>query len=92
MLVSGLCCERRNPNNIWGDPHLATLDGIEFDYFGIGQFWYCKSQVNDFGYQVRYFYFKKTSFTGAVSIKAGSSVANLMTVHDTNGTAFPVLR
>ena len=91
-LLAGSCCERRIPNNNWGDPHLETLDGIEFDYFDIGQFWYCKSQVNDFGYQVRYFYYKKTSFTGAVAIKTGNSVATLTTVKDTDGTQFPILR
>ena len=67
------------PRRTWGDPHIETLDGIEFDYFGIGQFWDCKSEENDFGCQVRYFHYKQTSLTGAVALKAGSSVVTITT-------------
>ena len=48
---TGSCCERED-RRAWGDPHLETLDAISFDFFGIGQYWDCKSEKNDFGYQV----------------------------------------
>ena len=70
---------------------METLDGVKYDYFGIGQFWYCRSQINNFGFQVRFFYYKKTSFTGAAAVKAGYSVATLNTVKST-GTGDPILR
>lgn len=71
---------------------METLDGIEFDYFGIGQFWDCKSVDNDFGFQVRYFYYKQTSFTGAVAVKAGESVITLSTLSDAEPNDAPHLR
>ena len=48
---------------------MQTADGFVFDYYGIGEFWNCISVENDFGYQVRFFYYKTTSFTGAVAVK-----------------------
>ncbi|KAJ7370749.1 hypothetical protein OS493_030178 [Desmophyllum pertusum] len=68
---TGTCCETRQPVRNWGDPHLETLDGIEYDYYGIGEFWGCKSVFNDFGIQFRYFAYQRASLTGGVAIKAG---------------------
>ena len=55
------------------------MDGVSFDYFGIGQFWFCLSEANDFGIQARFFYYGQTSFTGAVAVKIASSVLTLTT-------------
>ena len=75
----GGCCEIPDPPPNFGDPHLETMDGVSFDYFGIGQFWFCLSQANDFGIQTRFFYFGQTSFTGAVAAKIANSVLTLTT-------------
>ena len=75
-----------------GDPHLDTLDGIEYDYFGIGQFWDCFSIKNDFGYQVRFYYYGRTSFTGAIAIKTGQSVVTITTANPASSTDMPILR
>ena len=58
---------------------MQTADGFVFDYFDIGIFWDCLSVENDFGYQVRFYYYKTTSFTGAVAVKAGTSVVTIVT-------------
>lgn len=68
---AGRVCEEREPTRNWGDPHLGTLDGKTFDYFGIGQFWGCKSSFLE--YQYRFYGFKRTSFIGAVAIRLGKS-------------------
>ena len=78
-LSTGECCEIPDPPPAFGDPHLETMDGVSFDYFGIGQFWFCLSEANDFGIQARFFYFGQTSFTGAVAVKIASSVLTLTT-------------
>ena len=31
--------------NSFGDPHVTTLDGLEYDYNGIGEYWMIKSNV-----------------------------------------------
>ncbi|KAI8480739.1 hypothetical protein Bbelb_415320 [Branchiostoma belcheri] len=49
----GDCCELRRPRPFGGDPHLQTLDGKNYDFHGIGEFWDCKSVANDFGIQTR---------------------------------------
>ncbi|PFX25774.1 Tenascin-X [Stylophora pistillata] len=89
---TGPCCETRLPLRNWGDPHIETLDGIEFDYFGIGEFWGCKSPLNDFGIQFRYFAYQRASLTGGVAIKAGLSVLSIMTVITSDSREFPKLR
>ena len=58
---------------------MQTVDGLVFEYYGIGEFWNCISVENDFGYQVLFFYYKTTSFTGAVAVKAGTSVVTIVT-------------
>ena len=66
--------------------------GIEYDYFGIGEFWGCKSLFNDFGMQFRYFAYQRASLTGGVAVKAGLSVLSIMTVNTTDPKEFPKLR
>ena len=90
--ISGAHCDIPRPRRFWGDPHLETLDGKEFDYFGIGQFWDCKSEQNDFGYQVRYFFYKTTSLTGAIAIKAGYSIVTISTNETSESGQLPDVR
>ena len=71
---------------------IALSTGIEYDYFGIGEFWGCKSPFNDFGMQFRYFAYERASLTGGVAVKAGLSVLSLMTVNTTDPKEFPKLR
>ena len=66
--------------------------GIEYDYYGIGEFWGCKSLFNDFGIQFRYFAYERASLTGGVAVKAGQSVLSIMTVNTTDSKEFPKLR
>ena len=66
--------------------------GIEFDYFGIGEFWGCKSLFNDFGIQFRYFAYQRASLTGGVAVKVGRSVLSIMSLNTTNSRKFPLLR
>jgi len=66
--------------------------GIEYDYYGIGEFWGCKSLFNDFGIQFRYFAYQRASLTGGVAIKAGESVLSIMTVNTSDPKEFPKLR
>ncbi|XP_072022586.1 uncharacterized protein [Amphiura filiformis] len=75
----GACCERRVPTGGGGDPHLKTLDGKTYDYFGIGEFVYCQSPDNGFGVHSRFFYHNNASLIGAVAVKAGDSVATITT-------------
>ncbi|XP_078598874.1 uncharacterized protein LOC144874520 [Branchiostoma floridae x Branchiostoma japonicum] len=76
----GDCCELRRPRPVGGDPHLQTLDGISYDYHGIGEFWDCKSVSNDFGVQTRMYAYERASLIGGVAVKAGHSVVTLMTL------------
>ncbi len=88
----GSCCESRVPRRRSGDPHLQTEDGVDYDYFGIGEFWDCHSKTNDFGFQVRFYYYGQTSFTGAVAIKAGSSVVTVTTPNPSAASDLPTLK
>ncbi|XP_062500732.1 uncharacterized protein LOC134177969, partial [Corticium candelabrum] len=89
----GPCCDSRIPVRRSGDPHLSTADGLEFDYFGIGEFWDCRSKENDFGVQLRFFGYKTTSFTGAVAIKTGNITTTIYTLNNSTGqTSLPKLR
>lgn len=63
----------------------SCLLGLEFDYFGIGEFWDCKSLSNDFGAQVRFFKYKSTSFAGAVATKTGNVTTTIYTLDDSKG-------
>lgn len=55
------------------------LSGIPYDFHGIGEFWDCKSEANDFGIQVRMFGYIQASLIGAVALKAGPSVITVTT-------------
>ncbi|XP_028400060.1 uncharacterized protein LOC114523362 [Dendronephthya gigantea] len=88
----GRCCERRRPVRWFGDPHLQTLDGMEFDYFGIGEYWHCKSIVNDFGMQVRFFGYKGASLTGAVALKVAEDIVTITTLPTSSYGDMPKLR
>ena len=72
---------------------MSVFSGIDFDYFGIGEFWDCRSQENDFGIQIRFFQYKATSFTGAVAIKTGNTSTTICTLNTTNGAdSLPTVR
>ena len=72
--------------------HIIYL-GLEYDYFGIGEFWDCTSQENDFGAQIRFFGYKNTSFAGAVAIKTSNITTSIYTLNDTVGeNSLPKLR
>ncbi|XP_048576746.1 uncharacterized protein LOC5510655 isoform X3 [Nematostella vectensis] len=77
---TGQCCETRLPDEMFGDPHLQTLDGVAYDYFGIGEFWGCRNLPGDFGYQFRFFAYERASLIGGIAIKAGKSVMTVMTI------------
>ncbi|KAL9982165.1 hypothetical protein ACROYT_G010976 [Oculina patagonica] len=87
----GPFCDRASASG-GGDPHLATLDGVKYDFFGIGEFWGCKSQHNDFGLQFRFFYYKQASLIGGVALKAGRSIVTVMTVKAQSSLVPPIVR
>lgn len=74
---TGDACETLIPRNTWGDPHLETFDGRNFDYFGIGQFWGCISKY--LSYQFRFFGNGRTSFIGGISIRIDKE--NILTIY-----------
>ena len=49
---------------------ISSSLGVNFDFFGIGEFWGCKSLRNDFGLQYRFFYYERASLIGGVALKA----------------------
>jgi hypothetical protein len=73
------------PVRTFGDPHLSTVDGVAFDYFGIGEFWNCRSIENDFGVQIRFFKFFGASFAGGVAVKTGNVTTTIFTLNNTSG-------
>lgn len=84
-------CENRVPRRNHGDPHLETLDGRSFDYFGIGQFIGCISK--HLAYQMRFFAYQRTSFIGQIAIKVGnSSVLTITTNSKSSARDLPTLR
>ena len=66
--------------------------GIEFDYFGIGEFWNCKSIANDFGMQIRFFGYKGASLTGAVALKLAENIVAITTQPFSSPSDLPRLR
>eukprot|EP00118_Oscarella_pearsei_P018941 m.198025 g.198025 ORF g.198025 m.198025 type:complete len:2548 (+) comp39552_c0_seq11:586-8229(+) len=85
-------CHFARPRPGGGDPHLQTLDGFNYDFFDIGEFWYCKSEVNDFGVNTRFFKYERVSLIGAVAVKAGSNVIAITTPHSPKPEDLPVFR
>lgn len=87
----GESCEERVPRNAFGDPHLQTLDGKSYDYFGIGQFVGCISK--HLAYQMRFFAYERTSFIGQVVLKIGlSSILSVTTNSQSSIDDLPTLR
>lgn len=68
------------------------LLGVNFDFFGIGEFWGCKSVQNDFGLQFRFYYYEQASLIGGVALKAGKSIVTVMTIKTENARDSPILR
>ena len=66
--------------------------GFSYDFFDIGEFWYCKSVANDFGVDTRFFKYARASLIGAVAIKAGPSVVAISTLHQPKPSDLPTLR
>ncbi|XP_023933231.1 uncharacterized protein LOC106153054 [Lingula anatina] len=89
---TGRCCNVRVGRTMGGDPHLSTLDGVEYDYHGIGEFWYCISPANDFGVQVRFFGYKLASLVGAIAVKVGQSVVTITTPDQATAMSLPIIR
>ena len=71
---------------------LFFLLGVNFDFFGIGEFWGCKSVQNDFGLQFRFYYYERASLIGGVALKAGKSVVTVMTIKTDTAQDTPILR
>ena len=57
-----------------------SSSGVEYDFFGIGEFWGCKSRKNDFGLQFRFFYYERASLIGGLAVKTGQSIVTVMTI------------
>ena len=70
----------------------GTSTGMQFDYFGIGEYWNCKSIVNDFGMQVRFFGYKGASLTGAVALKVAEDIVTITTMPVSSYGDIPKLR
>lgn len=66
--------------------------GVNFDFFGIGEYWGCRSKYNDFGLQFRLFYFERASLIGGVALKAGVSVITVMTIKTIRARDSPIVR
>jgi hypothetical protein len=75
----GPCCSICRPVMSNGDPHLQTIDGFPYDYFGIGLFASCYSIPNDFGVQLMFFKYKHASMVGGAALRIGGGVATVTT-------------
>ena len=71
---------------------ISSSLGVNFDFFGIGEFWGCKSLRNDFGLQYRFFYYERASLIGGVALKAGHSLFTVMTIKTDRPRDSPVVR
>jgi hypothetical protein len=67
-----------------GHPHLQTIDGYSFDYFGIGLFASCYSIPNGFGVQLMFFKYRDGSLVGAAALRIGGGVATVTTKQEWN--------
>ncbi len=66
--------------------------GFSYDYFDIGEFWYCKSRDNDFGVATRFFKYHRVSLIGAVAIKVESNIVTITTPHNPSPNDLPFVR
>ena len=71
---------------------ISSSLGVNFDFFGIGEFWGCKSLRNDFGLQYRLFYYERASLIGGVALKAGRSLLTVMTIKTNRPRDSPIVR
>ena len=71
---------------------ISSSLGVNFDFFGIGEFWGCKSLRNDFGLQYRFFYYERASLIGGVALKAGHSLFSVMTIKTYRPHDSPIVR
>lgn len=72
--------------------NIFLLLGVKYDFFGIGEFWGCKSRYNDFGLQFRFFYYKRASLIGGAAMKAGRSIVTVMTIKANSSQEQPIIR
>ena len=49
---ANISCSLNNPGHSWGDPHLKTLDGMVYDFQGLGEYWLIRTSEGS-GIQVR---------------------------------------
>ena len=71
---------------------MPSSPGVNFDFFGIGEFWGCKSVKNDFGLQFRFYYYERASLIGGIALKAGRSVVTIMTIKTERVQDLPITR
>ena len=71
---------------------MPSSPGVNFDFFGIGEFWGCKSVKNDFGLQFRFYYYERASLIGGIALKAGRSVVTIMTIKTERVQDLPIIR
>lgn len=67
-------CPAPNPNcgRNWGDPHLTTLDGLDYNFQAVGEFILSRSAQSGFEVQARYKPASSTvSLTAAIAMRVG---------------------
>lgn len=58
----------------WGDPHIQTFDGLNYDFMGVGDFVLVRTAANDFEIQLRLSPFGQTqsaSVTSGLAVRQG---------------------
>ncbi|HMW06587.1 MAG TPA: VWD domain-containing protein [Leptospiraceae bacterium] len=76
---SSKSCSLDNPGHSWGDPHLKTLDGLVYDFQGLGEYWLIRTEDGS-GIQVRQEPWKsnkKVTVNTAVAAKLGSNLVSI---------------
>jgi hypothetical protein len=85
----GQCCNISPPVWWYSDPHFQTVDGLFYDYFGVGIFAACYSIPNNFGLQLLLSKYKHASMIAGAALKARGGVVTITT---TQGQQLPRLR
>jgi hypothetical protein len=73
-------CSLNNPGHSWGDPHLRTLDGLVYDFQGLGEYWLIRTSEGKSGIQVRQEPWKsnkKVTVNTAVALKVGTHIVSI---------------